>query len=306
MTSSVDLQDLHNEYPWLLRVPRRHADYLQPAYYEELLHEYSFGSQTDLELLTSFLARLENPDDRRVLELGCGSGRATEVLLRVLGAATTVDLVDLSPQMIAHCRQKFTGNPGVAVYESDSLDFVSNVLASYDVVVSLWNLSHSVHQHMLREGRVRATSRVHEAIQQLVTHRLRRGGSVFLIHYDIQSPEQRLINPWRKFIWEAAGLDYDVSGQAPSKQLLDEVLTSAQQAGVIEFECVHHAGDPIVYDSPARALEVFMNFHMEGVFNNHPRVGEVIESFRAGIGSYTEDGTVKIAPGCFTYSIVGT
>ncbi|MEV4312992.1 class I SAM-dependent methyltransferase [Actinocrispum sp. NPDC049592] len=305
MNIQPDLQALHEAYPWLLRAPNRHSDYLRPEYYDQLLPEYSFGGYSDLDLLASFLRGLQARDGMRVLELGCGSGRATDVLFREMSDPAAVDLVDLSPQMVDFCRGRFQQqSPNLNVYQSDSLNYLRGATSEYDVIVSLWNLSHSVHQHMLRDGRAAAESRVRGAIEKLITHRMAPGASAFLIHYDIQSPEQKLINPWRKLLWQDADPDYEVSGQTPSKIILDEVLTRAQDEGYIAFNCTHHEGDPIEYDSVDHALEVFMNFHMEGIFNSHDRLVDVLANLQAGLDEHTQDGMVAVAPGCFTYSIV--
>lgn len=57
-------------------------DYLEPAYYEQLLKEYRFDGKSDLELFADYC--VERPGSvRRALELGAGTGRATSVFFLI-------------------------------------------------------------------------------------------------------------------------------------------------------------------------------------------------------------------------------
>lgn len=239
----------------------------------------------------------------RVLELGCGSGRATERIVEKLGSASVIDLVDLSSDMVSFCREKFQDKPRVKVHQSDSIEFLADG-STYDSVVSLWNLSHSVHQHMLRLGRKEGSQHVRGILDDFLVNRLASAGTMHLIHYDIQSPEQQLINPWRLKLWETADPTYDASAQSPSKELLDDTLAALKDNDYIDYECDHLEGDPIEYENTDVALETFLNFHMEGHFNDRPELPQVIESLRDGFAQHTDsNGVVSIAPGAFAYNI---
>lgn len=291
---------LNEQHQWLQSVPENAEDYLDPAYYDGILKGYYFGGREDLDILDEYLEGV--PQGSRVLELGCGSGRATERIVEKLGQAS-IDLVDLSGEMVGFCETKFGDNPAVNVYQSDSIDFLARE-STYDSVVTLWNLSHSIHQHMFRLGREGGSEYVGGILDDFLINRLAIEGTMHMVHYDIQSPEQRLVNPWRLKLWEAADPTYDASGQSPSKLLIDETLSGLKNRGYVDYSAAHLKGDPIVYESAEVALETFLNFHMEGHFNNSPELPEVIKSLQDGFAEYTnEDGTVSIAPGAFVYDI---
>lgn len=295
----------HEQHPWMEHAPKNPDDYLDPEYYDRILKDYCFSGKSDLELLDQYLDQL--PSRSNVLELGCGSGRATDQIVRRSGQVTALDLVDLSSGMTEYCRSKYKEQPQVQVHQSDSIDYLRNYTGEYTSVVSLWNLSHSVHQHMFRLGREAGSEYVANSLYKFVTTNLERSGTMYLIHYDIQSPEQRLINPWRLKLWTEADPDYDAQNQSPSKELLDTVFTRLQDDKVITYTCTHLTGDPIEYPSKEVALETFLNFHMEGYFNQKPELPDVAESLMEGFEPYTDvHGAVRIPPGAFEYTITRT
>jgi SAM-dependent methyltransferase len=279
---------------------------MRPEYYDSLLKEYAFGGLTDLDILAHFLNNPKVPKGARLLELGCGSGRTTDVLLAQVDQPSVVDLVDLSRLMVEYCSARYATIDAVRVHQRDTVDFLGTAPRTYDRAISLWNLSHSIHQHMLRDGVDQGSQRTRTAISRFLEHSLLPGGRAFLIHYDIQSPEQKLINPWRKLLWQRIAPDYDISQQSPSKKLLDQILDEAQHLGLIEVEQRRLVGDSIVYESVERALEIFMNFHMEGHFNLHPSLPEILASLREGMSEYIVGDEVHIRPGCFIYIITRT
>lgn len=294
-----------HQFAWAENAPHKPEDYLPPNYYDELLKEYSFSGRSDLELLDDYLETI--PTNASMLELGCGSGRATDQLLEKVDQLKSLDLVDLSEGMVNHCRAKYKDLAKVNVHQSDSVDFLSNTEQTFSSVVSLWNLSHSVHQHMFRLNRQEGSRHAENALGKFIVNRLETGGSMYLIHYDIQSPEQRLINPWRLSLWSEADPNYDASDQSPSKELLDNLFSDLHGAGYIDATVDHLEGDPIEYANKDTALETFLNFHMEGHFNRRPEFKQVVESLLKGFESYTDsDGTVRIAPGAFIYQMTRT
>jgi hypothetical protein len=168
----------------------------------------------------------------------------------------------------------------------------------------MWNLSHSVHQHMFRLEREEGSRYVDSVLHKFIAESLQPGGSMYLIHYDIQSPEQRLINPWRLKLWEEADPNFDASGQSPSKELLDSTFAKLKSVGLIDYALTHLIGDPIEYASPDEALETFLNFHMEGHFNKLPEFPQVVSSLLDGFKAYTDvDNVIRIAPGAFMYEV---
>jgi SAM-dependent methyltransferase len=74
--------------------------------------------------------------DKKVLELGCGTGRHT---VRLAAAGNTVTGLDLSPGMLAAARKKLAGFANVTLIEGDLL---ATPLAGFDAVVTALVLEH--------------------------------------------------------------------------------------------------------------------------------------------------------------------
>jgi len=77
-----------------------------------------------------------------VLDLGCGSGRATQVAAYSLGIAATYTAVDFSPRMLAQLALQQRGDGALANYDitlvqSDILPWLQNQGACYDLVLCM-------------------------------------------------------------------------------------------------------------------------------------------------------------------------
>lgn len=287
-------------FTWLKNICTS-EDYLDPDYYEQLLKEYAFTGKTDLEIVAEKLDGYKLPAIINILELGCGTGRVTQEIINKQ-KFTHLDLVDLSELMMSKARVRFASNPQIAFHKSDSLEFLlrSN-LETYDLVVSLWSFSHSVHQTLIREGVERGTELLRMALERLFTKLMKRGGKFLLIHFDSQSEEQTiLMKQWRR-IWPLLN---NFPEQSPSKVLLDVRFQELQSRGVINYTCRHLLGDPIVYDSMEQALEIFFNFHLESNLNNSSNLDEVMSDLRIYFTKFMQpSGQIAIRPGCFLFEI---
>ncbi|HEX4144260.1 MAG TPA: class I SAM-dependent methyltransferase [Pirellulales bacterium] len=82
-----------------------------------------------------------SPRQRRILEVGPGTGAVTTALVRGLGPDDCLDLVELNDSFVAHLRERFASEPAFRAVESRSrvLHQPLETLpadASYDLIVS--------------------------------------------------------------------------------------------------------------------------------------------------------------------------
>jgi SAM-dependent methyltransferase len=292
------MPSIHNtytdKYPWLLKT-NSIEEYLPPEYYSYLLKGYSFNGRMDTIFPKSFI---QNATPGTVLELGCGGGRVSEVMMRALPEAHFT-LTDLSERMIAYSKVRFSKKSNVSFVVTDSIDFLSNVEQKYDFVYSLWSFSHSSHLHIHRLGYERAAKHIRRIMKHFIRNNLSQGAKFFLMHFDSMSDEQRiLMRQWKRVYPEFS----DISQQSPSKRILDSILIDMDNRNEIVLRVEHNVGDPIIYESQSELLEIFMNFHLETFFNDRPQLKTVIEDLKRQSLKYRRaDGTYVICPGCYIY-----
>jgi len=295
---SHDHDKLYSDYPWL-KVSTTLEEYVEPDYYDQLLKPYVFDGLTDLDYLRRFVrdsAWPSGPSGIEALELGCGTGRATQVALDEM-AFSRLDLVDLSDRMLREVQRRFSGYGFVEYVNSDAIIYLERTDQTYDFVFSLWSLSHSVHEHLKQPG---GDIRVRRAIEKFFMRNMRQGAKLFLIHFDSLSDEQRiLMRQWRKLY----PLYNEIDRQSPSKRLLDRVLKNLEEKDIINLNVKHYLGEPIEYGSSEEAMEIFMNLHLESTFNSlDTMVAGVVEELKDYLEGFADgDGVIKVTPGCFVY-----
>jgi|GEM_PF-736259 len=288
---------LEQKHPWLNADVKNSSGYLTPKYYDTILKEYMFDGRSDMDLFRNFLRRDFGDDSAaKALELGSGSGRGTDVFLENVSSYASLDLVDLSSEMVEYCRNKYQKQRDMKFFQSDSIDFFSKTENKYSFVYSLWSLSHSIHQHIV--DRIGEYEYVKNSIRNFIEKNIAPGGKMYIIHFDSLSEEQSII-------YKQLSRDYPVAAltdrQSPSKLLLDEIFNECEKAGMGNFSVDHLIGDPIRYDSIENALEVFMNFHMHTYFNHSDVVEQVLEGLVESFGKYEKPDGIFIRPGCFIY-----
>lgn len=285
--------DLIKKYPWLEHI-NTVEEYLPPEYYKHLLRPYTFNGIADLGLLRNFL---DNREASNILELGCGSGRASDAVTQLIPSATYT-FSDLSKRMISAAKEHLPNQSSFVV--SDAIEFMENASEQYDLVYTLWSFSHSTHQHIHRLGIEKARQYISSVIKKFIKKNISPAGSFFLIHFDSLSEEQRiLMRQWKRVFPAFANTEQ----QSPSKQIIDRTLLDLDNEGAITLSLNHLRGDPITYASENDVLETFMNFHLETHFNHLPSVTEVIEDISSQIKEYRNpDCSYSIRPGCYVYS----
>lgn len=281
------------KYPWLERT-NSVEDYLPAEYYKHLLRPYTFGSISDLQLLENFL---KNKSASNILELGCGSGRASDVVVRSMPNAQHT-FSDLSERMLVSAKEHLPQRASFVI--SDAIEFMEKTSEQYDLVYTLWSFSHSTHQHIHRLGAEGAEEYISSVITKFIQNNITPNGSFFLIHFDSLSEEQRiLMRQWKRVFPAFANLER----QSPSKQIMDDVLLELDNQGVITLSIEHLRGDPITYRSEDELLETFMNFHLETYFNTSQFVEDVVEDIKDQVIPYRNaDGPYSVTPGCYIYS----
>ncbi len=290
---------LLQKYPWLSSTSISFEEYLKPAYYDKILKKYIFGGKDDLTILKEKLKKLSTVSN--VLELGPGTGRATETLLNIASKIKKLTLVDLSEQMLQFCKKRFSDKNYISYVKSDSLDFLSRTKEYYDFVFSIWSFSHSVHQTLHRLGQEKGREKAKQNIAKFIKENLISGGTFFIMHFDSLSDEQIIALRQRARKYE---FYRDRKIQSPSKILIDSILTELKNEKVVDFNCHHLIGESIEFKSLDEALEYYMNFHMESLFNNSGDVEQIIEELSYDIAKHKEaDGVIRIKPACFVYEI---
>jgi SAM-dependent methyltransferase len=167
------------------------------------------GEATLLELLPDRVDRF--------VDLGCGDGRLTALVLAARPAATAV-AVDFSTTMLAAARERFADDGPVAVVAHD-LDATLAVDGPVDAVVSSFAIHH------LADPRKRT-------LDDEVFSVLRPGG-VFLNLEHVASPTVALHLDF------LAELGIDPADDDPSNQLapIDEQLAWMRDTGFIDVDC---------------------------------------------------------------------
>ncbi|MFH1188932.1 MAG: methyltransferase domain-containing protein [bacterium] len=283
------------KYQWLKHT-NSVEEYLPPEYYKRLLRPYTFGGISDLQLLEDFL---KDKNASSILELGCGSGRASDVVVRLISQATYT-FSDLSERMLGAAKKHLPNQSSFVV--SDAVKFMADTVEQYDLVYTLWSFSHSTHQHVHCLGIEKAGQYISSVIKKFIRKNIRPNGSFFLIHFDSLSDEQRiLMRQWKRVFPAFANTEQ----QSPSKQIIDRALLDLDNEGVITLSLNHLCGDSITYASENDVLETFMNFHLETYFNTLPIVADVVEDIRSQAEKYRNvDGSYSIALGCYVYSFI--
>jgi SAM-dependent methyltransferase len=287
---------LRKDVPWIDDAADG-PEYLDPVYYDRILKPYVFSGVDDLALFRRYLSRSHLPQKASILEIGPGTGRASRLLSHDR-RRFEIDLVDQSQRMLKYLESTLALEGTARYLRSDAVTYLAKTSHTYDCVLSLWSLSHSIHQNIADKGEVRGQGLAAYALRRLFGSVLKRSGKFFIIHFDSTSDEQTVslrqrcrIEPWLK-----------VGSPSPSQVIVERVLAESAAEGIIRFNKQHMVGSPIIYSDLDEAMEVFMNFHMEGVFNRTREFSRVLDALATDLARYRmPDGTVALEPACFIY-----
>ncbi|MFA6072356.1 MAG: hypothetical protein WC810_27660, partial [Janthinobacterium sp.] len=143
-----------------------------------------------------------------------------------------------------------------------------------------------------------------DALTKTISENMKVGSKLFLIHFDSLSDEQRiLIRQWKKVF----PIFKNDTKQSPSKLIVDGILENLERKKIVKYNGKHYLGKPIHYPSLDKALEIFMNFHMESFFNESPQCKQVIKELMSYLHKFEKsDGSLDIKPGCYIYTLEKT
>ena len=285
-----------DKHDWL-RITTEVEDYIEPEYYNKLLKHYIFDGKTDLDIFKNFLTN--NNSFSQALELGCGSGRVSDIFVKNAPKKYSYDLLDLSNQMLNYTKNKFS-NFKFGYIESDTIDYLLNNKKKYDFVFSLWSYSHSVHQQMHKYGVINGGLYTEAALRKFIISDLLPGGKMFIIHFDSMSDEQKiLMKQWKRFYPTFS----DISKQSPSLFITDNAFSKMQKEEIIDYKITHYVGEEICYESLEEAMETFLNFHMESYANERIELSDVYNDLESYMKKFMKGDKVCIKPGCFIIEI---
>lgn len=286
------------QYTWLKIW--NHSDYLSPDYYHKLLKPYVFNGKDDLVLFRDYLHNLSAPP-KNAIEFGCGTGRGSKVFLDEY-PNTKLSILDLSPQMLNFTSQKFVVDNAIC---SDTIDFMKQTSQKFDLAFSLWSFSHSVHQQLekftnLNQGK----QYIINVLVKFITENLSDKGRMFIIHFDSQSEEQTILMKQ----WAKTSPVYDRYGKISlSLECIHDALEYLKNNNLVSYQIRHQNGEEIKYNNEENALETFVNFHLEGVFNggSNTILTQVIKELKTEFVQYTNkrDNTTSIGTGCYLIEI---
>ncbi len=295
------IKELYEEYQWL-RITNSVEEYIEPNYYNKLLKDYIFDRKSDIDIFKDFLKSIDLDKEIYALELGCGTGRATNAFINSLGSADfNLELVDLSERMLSFSKMEFSNYKNIKLFKSDSIEFIEKTKEVYDVIFSLWSFSHAVHQTLIKRSLYEGRMYVKSTIRKMVKENMAKSSKFFLIHFDSLSDEQKiLMRQWRK----AFSIYNNLHLQSPSKRTIDETLQELRNEGIIKLRVRHLRGEAITYYSVEEALKIFLNFHMETYFNKSLLLPNIINELKEYFKKFTDkNGKIMIKPGCFVYEV---
>lgn len=283
-------------YPWL-KISNSVKDYVEPAYYDKLLKPYVFNNKTDLKIFNEYIKNIDHP--KNILELCCGSGRVSQVALKTFPEANFT-YIDLSQRMLSSTNKKLAGHNRKFI-QADAVDYLSQSDDIFDFAYTLWGFSHSVHQHIHEDGIEKTKRLLNNNISKFIEKNLEQNGKLYIVHFDSMSEEQSILMQQWKRVYKAFA---NLNTQSPSKLMLDDILINLDNHAKIYLTIKHLDGDPIVYKNENELLEIFLNFHLETYFNNHPLLPVVLNSIKKGVKNYAQpNGQYAIRSGCYIYEI---
>ena len=199
------------------------------------------------------------------LELGCGTGHFTELLM---GVSSNVDATDPSGPMVEFCREKFRGHASCKIHRASAEEVVTSKLLQHsDLVGAFWSLSYPLQSFfdivMTPQGRIvqmenneRATAKAIEFLSRLFTRNRER--TYLFLCFSSESEEQR----WVTRHWERIG-PLPGGSRDFTWRLLETFCSSLRnERSTVESETI--AGTLTCRDEN-NLCDVFLRHHLRGL-----------------------------------------
>jgi SAM-dependent methyltransferase len=268
--------------------------------YDDMLPPHYYDGQEDIHLFVPKLRSRFGAPARslRVLDIGCGPGRMTSALAPY---AAELHGADKSAGMIEQFRTRF---PQARTTCADTEMLVDQLHTfgeegTYDLIGAFWSLSYPLlecFEETTEDGVIQVGDihtglhRASKIIDQLVGL-LAPGGSLFLLFFDADSAEQRLVTA----LWERVA-PFPGSGRGFTWELLRDGLMTAERGNRGQLFLERLPGAAVCRDAEAahRWFNVgHLNSYAELV--DDPEVSALVSDFV--LRHQREDGSVVLPSG---------
>ncbi|MFG1928980.1 class I SAM-dependent DNA methyltransferase [Cryptosporangium sp. NPDC048952] len=277
------------------------AVYESAGAYEQTLLPHIFDGRTDAQIVADLMREHYGSPGHatglNVVDLGCGSGRLTEVLApyarTILGVDSSAAMIDAFARRLPHAESRC----------QDSRAAVTELAAirpgSADLIGAFWSLSYPIgdlYETLTADG-VTPTADLpaaRQAARRFLSDLLglvAPGGHLLIVHFDAESPEQRLVTQ----LWERIA-PFPESGRGYILGLIRDVLHAAEAAGRGRLRESRYGGVAVAEDLDA-ARRWFAQQHLKSLpaLVNDPVPVDIVEAF---LQRYRrEDGQVLIPVG---------
>ncbi|BEL07211.1 hypothetical protein Q0Z83_054020 [Actinoplanes sichuanensis] len=257
--------------------------------YETMLPPHFYGGVEDVDIVAGIMRDVYGPHvpgaaGLRILDLGCGPGRVTEVLAPY---ASDLHGTDKSEGMVRQFAATF---PGAKATVGDTESVVAALLGSghagtYDVVGSFWSMSYPLLECFEETGadgvfvvgeRDAGVQRAERIVDGL-TRLLGENGNLVMMFFDASSAEQQLVTS----LWERVA-PFPGTGRDYTWRLLEEGLQGAERKGRGSLTTSRLSGVAVAADAAA-ARDWFLIGHLNSFPDliNDPEVVAEIDEFAA-------------------------
>jgi SAM-dependent methyltransferase len=245
------------------------SPYLQSDVYEQtrpryVWHENRSEEEIIYELLQG-LVQTRSDLFSLVVELGCGTGRFTQLLANF---SKNLVAIDPSASMVSYCRQLLQGISSCKIYQASAEKVVaSGIISKVDLVAAFWSLSYPLQSFLeLRQGvdgniiQQVSNEDAENEIQLFLSGLFQENATriYIIIFFDEKSEEQTWVtNQWlrlaplpgggRDFIW------------LKLENYLDQL---SQRGHSVKIETIKGV---LVCDDEEHLTRVFLDHHLRGM-----------------------------------------